>query len=646
MDNKTLELKIILEKLKEQILFSTNNIRQIQRNEKLSPEGLITSNLICNENLNGMHLVNLILSEFCNQKEELHAVSSDGFLRGIITSLSEFLCGVSKIHLIYNKKLIGNLPLYISVHDFEYAFYYLTSILIKHFTGEECSDIFISVKEKLSPDNSVVISISATGEKLDSQLIKILNPSSQITNCLNMNEYNMFYVKNSISSQNGSIKYSRTKKYNKFTINIEAGLPEKLSQIKSYSFEPDINLLRDIFVPVFENKKTETIRFPKPIAFALERLRYEGFEAYLVGGAVRDYYMGNTPKDFDITTSALPDDIIRIFSDCKTIETGKKFGTITVIKDSFHIEITTFRTDGDYLNSRSPETVTFTRNLEEDLKRRDFTINALVASSETLITDLFSGIEDIEKKIIRTIGKADDRFSEDALRILRAIRFSSYLGFEIEDTTRKSIEKNKHLLNNISKERIRDEFGKILLGENAETALLDHREIFEVFIPELSEISPDKYKKVAGDISRAKTAPEIRLGIFLSLFDKKTGTKILKDLKFSTLAQKTVLFLSEYFEKDIENDKTAIKHLLCKFDTENISLLFEMKNQDKKLLMEILEGGECFSLKDLSLKGDDLLSLDIPEKEIGKLLKKALDEVISHPEKNNKEYLLEFIKKK
>ncbi len=646
MDNKIHELKIVLKELKEQIHFSTNNIRQIQRNEKLSPEGLMTSNLICNENLNGIHLVNLILSEFCNQREELQAVSSDSFLRGIITSLSEFLCGVSKIHIIYNKKLMSNLPLYISVHDFEYAFYYLTSILIKHFTGEEGSDILISVKEKLSSDNSVVISISATGEKLDSQLIKILNPASNITNCFNMNEYNMFYVKNSIFSQNGSIKYSRTKRYNRFTINIQAGLPENLRQAKSYSFTPDTNLLRDIFTPVFENEMSEIIRFPKPVSFVLERLKHEGFDAYLVGGAVRDYYMGNTPNDFDITTSALPEEILEIFSDCKTIETGKKFGTITVIKDSLPMEITTFRTDGDYLNSRSPETVSFTRSLEEDLKRRDFTINALVSSSDNLITDLFSGTEDIENKIIRTIGNADDRFREDALRILRAIRFSSYLGFEIEKSTRKSIQKNKNLLKNISKERIRDEFSKILLGENVKNVLIEYREVFEVFIPELMEISVDRYIEIADEIFCAKAVLEIRFGIFLTLFDKKTGTKILKDLKFSTIAQKTVLFLSEYFEKDIENDKTAIKHLLNRFDAENVSLLFEMKNKDQKLLYEIINGGECFSLKDLALKGDDLLSLDIPEKEIGKLLKKALNEVISHPEKNNKEYLSEFVMKK
>ncbi len=646
MDNKTRELKTILDELKEQILFSTNNIRQIQRNEKLSPQGLTTSNLICCGNLNGMHLVNLLLSEFCNQREELQVVSFDRFFRGIITSLSEFLCGVSKIHLIYDKKLIGDPSLYINVHDFEYAFYYLTSILMKHFKENEFPDIRISVKENLFPVNSLVIAISSIGERMSNKLTQILNPAISISDCLNMNEYNMFYIKNSLHSQNGSIMYSRTKRYNRFTINIRTGLPDKLSQVKSYNFVPDENLLRDIFAPVLENKKAEATSFPKPVGFVLDRLKHEGFDAYIVGGAVRDYYMGNTPKDFDITTPALPDDIIRIFGDCKTIETGKRFGTITVIKDSFPIEITTFRTDGDYLNSRSPETVTFTRNLEEDLKRRDFTINALVASSENLITDLFSGAEDIDNKIIRTIGKADERFKEDALRILRAIRFASVLGFEIEQKTRKSLEKNKKLLENISKERIRDEFNKTLLGENVKAVLLDFREIFEVFIPELSEISTDRYKKIAGEISRSKSALEIRLGIFLSLFDKKTVTKILKDLKFSTKTQKTVLFLLEYFEKDIENGKTAIKQLLNKFDAENVSLLFEMKNKDKKLLNEILEGGECFSLKDLALKGDDLLSLDIPEKEIGKLLKKALNEVISHPEKNNKEYLLEFVMEK
>ena len=216
---------------------------------------------------------------------------------------------------------------------------------------------------------------------------------------------------------------------------------------------------------------------PDNIIFVLSRLEEAGYEAYLVGGCVRDPLIGREVSDYDITTSALPSEVEKVFADLRVIETGIKHGTVTVLSDEEPVEITTFRTDGDYLDSRHPESVTFTRKVEDDLSRRDFTVNSIAMDKDGKYVDPFGGREDIERRIIRCTGDPDKRFSEDALRIIRALRFSSVLGFEIEDETARSIHANRELLKKISVERVFIELKKLLCGKDVFRILIDYSDV-------------------------------------------------------------------------------------------------------------------------------------------------------------------------
>ena len=228
------------------------------------------------------------------------------------------------------------------------------------------------------------------------------------------------------------------------------------------------------------------LTLPKNVEFIINRLENAGFEAFCVGGAVRDSVMNITPGDWDITTSALPEETKAIFGDFKTIDTGIKHGTITIIMDKKPYEVTTFRIDGEYNDNRHPENVLFTRNLKDDLSRRDFTINALAYNKKTGLADLFGGQADIYNSIIRTVGEPEKRFKEDGLRIMRALRFSAVLGFDIEENTKKAIHKNKDLLKNISAERLSAELIKLICGKNAFKILMEFPDVFSVFIPEIA----------------------------------------------------------------------------------------------------------------------------------------------------------------
>ena len=225
--------------------------------------------------------------------------------------------------------------------------------------------------------------------------------------------------------------------------------------------------------------------------YLIETIENAGFEAYQVGGCVRDFFMKRKCDDIDITTSAKPGDLEKILAEnnIKYIETGLKHGTVTAVFDGDNFEITTYRTDGEYIDNRHPENVSFVSNIDEDLSRRDFTINAIAYNpNKDEIVDLFGGREDIENKIIKAVGNPDKRFKEDALRIMRAIRFSSTLGFEIEENTKAALFRNKELLKNVSAERIFTELSKLLLGDNVFDVLTEYKEIMGVIIPELVPI--------------------------------------------------------------------------------------------------------------------------------------------------------------
>ncbi|MFA9424196.1 MAG: CCA tRNA nucleotidyltransferase, partial [Sedimentibacter sp.] len=230
------------------------------------------------------------------------------------------------------------------------------------------------------------------------------------------------------------------------------------------------------------------INMPNEVKKALNILNSNGFEAYIVGGCVRDAILGSIPSDWDITTSARPNEICNCFHDYRTIETGIKHGTVTILINHMQLEITTYRIDGKYSDNRRPDSVLYTDEISMDLRRRDFTVNAL-AYNDNGIVDLFGGRDDIGEKTIKCVGRPDERFKEDGLRILRALRFASVLNFKIEGNTSISIHENKKLLNNISFERINNEFCKLVLGSNFYDVMVEYKDVIEIFIPEVRKLS-------------------------------------------------------------------------------------------------------------------------------------------------------------
>ena len=417
------------------------------------------------------------------------------------------------------------------------------------------------------------------------------------------------------------------------------------------------------------------IRLPSQVNKALGLLNGAGFEAFTVGGCVRDSLLGVTPYDWDITTSAAPEETERVFDGFRIIETGLQHGTVTVLIDGMPLEITTYRVDGAYSDNRHPDSVSFTRNLKDDLSRRDFTVNALAYNPEKGLVDCFGGIEDLNRKIIRCVGNADERFNEDALRILRAIRFSSVLGFKIENKTSESVFKNKELLNKIAKERIRVELVKLLNGKDVKRVLLDYREIIAVCIPEIKktfdfpqntpyhcydvythtaytvEAAPEEFKMamLLHDIAKpdCRTTDENGIDHFKG-HPKKSSEEafgILKNLKFDNASiDRTVKFIAVHDEK-LPRSLTEALRLMKRIGRDGYEYLITAKyadNQGKadkhsgedlllnmqKYLNEINEKNLCYCVKQLDITGKNLIEAGIPE---GRC-------------ENKKEKLLEFLK--
>lgn len=435
---------------------------------------------------------------------------------------------------------------------------------------------------------------------------------------------------------------------------------------------------------------------PEQIDIALDLLENGGFETFLVGGCVRDHLMGREQKDYDITTEATPEQVIKVFDNYKVIETGIKHGTVTVIIDSLPLEITTYRQDGDYTDNRRPESVSFTKKMEEDVKRRDFTINSVCYNPKAGFVDLFGGIEDIKNKVIRAVGDSEQRFSEDALRILRAIRFSAQFGFEIEENTQEAIFKTKSLLEKISAQRIAKELNMTLAGENMQTVFLKYYEIFGIVIPEILPAANfnQRTKYHCYDVlehciiaaQKVKNKPYLKLAALFhdigkpSVFsiDKNgaghfyghTGQsilltdKILSRLKYDNLTKNKVLTLIKYHDIPIKDNEKAVKRWFNKLEPDLFFDLIELKKADclaqssefrsrihelesvVKTAQKIIEEKQCFSLKSLCINGNDLRDLGIREgREIGKILNIILDLIIEGKLNNNKEELLDYVSK-
>lgn len=378
-----------------------------------------------------------------------------------------------------------------------------------------------------------------------------------------------------------------------------------------------------IYVPEYVNKVTDT-------------LLKNGFEVYVVGGAVRDAVMGKKPDDWDVTTNAGTDDIKKCFK--KHFDTGIKHGTVTVISDKMPVEVTTYRIDGEYKDSRHPETVVFTSDLKEDLKRRDFTVNAIAYNEKEGIVDCFGGISDIENKIIRCVGDADKRFSEDALRIMRAVRFASTLGFSVECDTFASVQKNAYLLKNISAERIFSELKKTLSAHSGIDILFSSR-ITEVIMPEISDNS-DIIMKMPEEICD-------RLFALLYKTDINLCRNILNRLKSDNFTKKKVLSMLECAYGQMFFDKPSAREMIGKygFDTvKSVLLLFSATGKDMKKQFEILEyvKYDPCRISDLDIRGNDILNLGFSGKDTGEILKYLLLKVISDPKLNKKEKLIKL----
>ena len=442
------------------------------------------------------------------------------------------------------------------------------------------------------------------------------------------------------------------------------------------------------------------IKLPKHVKYIIETLEQNGYEAYAVGGCVRDSILGREPNDWDITTSADPYEVKKLFS--HTIDTGLQHGTVTIMLEHVGYEVTTYRIDGDYEDSRHPKEVTFTKSLEEDLKRRDFTVNAMAYNDRDGLIDLFHGMDDIQKKVIRCVGNAEERFTEDALRIMRAVRFSAQFGYEIELETKKAIVKLAPNLKNISAERIREELIKLLVSEHPEYIRIAYETgITAQILPELDVCMETKqntphHKYTVGEhiihsLTYVPGDKVLRLAMLMHDIGKpycittdETGRDhfkghaeksaemaavIMHRLKFDNDTLNRVKRLAKYHDWAISLSppikKATVRSMISRIGEDLFPDLFTIGDADllaqsdyfkaekeekqqllKEMYREIMEQGDCLSIKNLAVSGNDLIEHGMkPGKELGQVLQKMLEDVLKHPSSNNKEYLLNHLNK-
>ena len=386
----------------------------------------------------------------------------------------------------------------------------------------------------------------------------------------------------------------------------------------------------------------------------INRLQNKGFEAYYVGGCVRNYLLGKQIDDYDLTTSASPEIVCEIFNDFKIFTTGIKHGTVSIIVNDRVYELTTFRTDGKYLDARHPTSVTYCVNINEDLSRRDFTINAIAFNKKLGFIDNFNGIYDIKKGLIKCVGDPKTRFSEDALRILRALRFASVYSLEIEEKTSQAIFKSLHLLKSISAERISIEIGKIILGEKASVILNDYKEVLFEILPQLKLI--DDFQLVLSVLAECPKSLELRFAVLLYQINEYFD-EISTIFKFSNAIKDKISLLIKMHGCDY-NSKASIKRLIRVFEKTVFDFFdFEFAiataiNDENKLIeiktarilaTEIINNGECYSLKQLAINGHDLLELGYKGRQIQQGLNFLLDGVVEERVVNNKNSLIKYL---
>lgn len=433
------------------------------------------------------------------------------------------------------------------------------------------------------------------------------------------------------------------------------------------------------------------IEIPQGAVWVLDKLQAAGYEAYVVGGCVRDSLLGRSPDDWDITTSARPQETKKLFR--RTVDTGIQHGTVTVMVGSEGYEVTTYRIDGEYADGRHPDNVTFTASLLEDLKRRDFTINAMAYSPAVGLVDEFDGIGDIQRHVIRAVGDPVQRFTEDALRMMRAIRFSAQLDYRIEETTREGICLLAPNLQKVSAERIRVELEKLLMSDHPE----ELREAWELglleqFLPELARCMTCEQKNphhchtvgehILAAVAAAPHDKALRLTMLLHDIAKplvkttdRNGTdhfrghveksvqmadQILRRLKYDNQTREMTVRLIAWHDRKLGDSLPAIRRSIAELGEELFLPLLEVKTADvsaqsdfhreeklEKIAFwrtsyeKIRSAGECLSMKDLAVSGKDLIAEGIqPGKQMGVILHEMLEDVLENPEHNTREYLL------
>ena len=433
------------------------------------------------------------------------------------------------------------------------------------------------------------------------------------------------------------------------------------------------------------------LRLPQTVRGLLDRLESNGFEAWVVGGCVRDSLLGLTPHDWDVTTDALPGQVADCFADCRVIETGLRHGTVTVLASGEPYEITTFRVDGRYSDGRHPDKVEFVRSLREDLARRDFTVNAMAYSPRRGLADCFGGRADLDARLIRCVGDPDVRFGEDALRILRALRFASTYGFSIEERTAESLRANRERLRSVAAERIAAELNRLLTGRGAADQLGRFPEVFAVFLPELAPMfgfeqrNPHHDSDVWAHTLRAlaQGTGELEVGLAILLHDcgkprcftvdengvghfyghaqvsAELARGALRRLRYDNATTARVVKLVLHHDTDLFPLPKRIRRLLHELGEELLWKLLAVKRADilaqaaayreenlarlaeaRACLERVLAEGQRCRLEDLALDGRDLLALGAPEgRAVGECLRFLLDRVIDGGLENRREPL-------
>lgn len=433
---------------------------------------------------------------------------------------------------------------------------------------------------------------------------------------------------------------------------------------------------------------------PREVQDVLTKLSAAGCEGYLVGGCVRDMLLGKVPHDWDITTSALPQETMALFSHF-AIPTGLQHGTVTVRSGAISCEVTTYRADGDYSDHRRPDGVTFTRSLREDLARRDFTVNAMAMDAQGTVYDYFGGQEDLQKGILRCVGAPRQRFSEDALRILRALRFSATLGFPIEEETRAALVALKDDLSYVAAERIREELTKLLQGQDAERVLNDFPQVVGVVIPEMLPAVGfdqrnrhhylDVWQHTVRAVAVAQNDPIIRWTMLLHDLGKPSvftvdeegvghfyghahvsediARAVCQRLRFDNRSAQRIVTLVAYHDRPVALTEKAMTRLLRQIGVENAYALCNVKRADnlaqhhdyhgrqavldeaEALIGRIVESDKCFSLRQLAVDGNDMLALGLRGREIGQALELLLSAVMDGDLPNEKEALMDEAKR-